>query len=136
MFGEVEAQASARAEGRARGQQERAGRRAAWEAAMSRAREAHAEQLNRDRLRKQVADSAEAESIRAYSSRLESRADKCADPAQAANMREWARWARQQADRIDPLLADFAGLAEPGEVGPADLEPFMPRGLSAWQPPN
>lgn len=136
IFREVEAQASARAEGRARSQQEHADRRAAWEVAISRAREAHAEQLNRDRLRKQVADSAETESIRAYSSRLDSRADKCADPAQAADIREWARWARQQADRLDPLLADFAGFVEPGKVSPVDLEPFMPRGLSAWHPPD
>jgi hypothetical protein len=136
LFKEVEAQASARAERRSRRHQERADRRAEWEEAVSRAREAYTEQLNRDRLRKQASDSAEAESIRAYCVRLDSHADKCTDQAQADQIRQWAHWAREEADRIDPLLeANSLAYTEPSSVSPGDLERFMPRGPKATQPP-
>jgi len=81
--------------------------------------------------------SAQAEAIRGYCARLDALAQECGDPGRAAQIRAWAAWARQEASRIDPLShPDQLTYVIPQEVSPADLEPFMPKGLSAWRPPG
>ena len=64
MFKVVGDRAAAQAQARAGKEAERARRRQLWEAAVPRAREAHIDQFNRDRLRAQVDSFAAAEAIR------------------------------------------------------------------------
>ena len=81
--------------------------------------------------------SAEAEAIRDYCARLDSLAKECGDFERADQIRGWAAWARQEADRIDPVRhPDRLSYCGAEEVRPSDLEKFMPRGLSAWHPPD
>lgn len=137
MFKLVAERALEQARRRQRKEQERQRRRRAWEEAIQRAKQAHIEQLNRDRLHQQVGRSAEAQAIRGYCARLESAASECGDPGLAEQIRGWAAWARQEADRIDPLdHPERLAYQVPDEVGPPDFESFMPRGLSAWHPPD
>lgn len=87
--------ASAQAEARRQGE-ERRQRGQAWEEAIPRARQAYIDQLNRDRLRRQAAKSAEAGAIRDYCTRLDRLAEGGDDPATAEQIRAWAMWARQE----------------------------------------
>ena len=137
VFQEVAGRASAQAEERRRKQEERRQRRQAWEEAIPQARQAYIDQLNRDRLREQAARSAEAAGIRGYCARLDSLAKECRDFECADQIRAWAAWARQEADRIDPVRhPERLTYVVPAELRPPDFEKFMPRGLSAWHPPD
>lgn len=43
----------------------------------------------------------------------------------------------QEADRIDPVeKPETLTYVIPAEVRPSDFEKFMPKGLSAWRPPD
>lgn len=137
MFQLISDRASAQAQQRQHKEEERQRRRRAWEEAIPQAKQAYIEQLNRDRLHKQVARSAEAEAIRSYCSRLEATAAESGDPDLNEQIRAWAAWARQEADRIDPLNhPDLLAYRVPEDVGPSEFDKFMPRGLSAWRPPD
>ena len=132
MFQDIAVRAAAAAEARRREEEERRRRRRAWEDAMPRARQAYIDQLNRDRLREQAARSAEAGAIREYCARLDSLAKACDDLGRAEDIREWVTWARQEADRVDPVThPDRLIYVVPEEVRPSDLEKFMPSGLTA-----
>lgn len=46
-------------------------------------------------------------------------------------------WARQEADRIDPISRpDLLAYVVPEDIRPYDLDKFMPRGMTAWSPPD
>lgn len=137
VFEGIAGRASAGAEKRRREEEERRQRRRAWEEAIPRARQAYVDQLNRDRLREQAARSAEAEAIRDYCARLDSLAEACDDLERADDIRDWATWARHEAERMDPVKHP-GGLmyVMPEEARPSDLEKFMPPGLTAWHPPD
>jgi hypothetical protein len=133
----ITGRASAQAQQRWQEEDERRQRRQAWEQAIPRAKQAYIENLNRKRLRKQAARSAEAGAIRAYCARLESLASQYGDAPDADQIRVWAAWARREADRIDP--ASHPGrltYVTPQEVRESDFEKYMPPGLSAWHPPG
>ena len=137
MFQLISDRASAQAQQRQREEQERLQRRRAWEEAIPQAKQAYIEQLNRDRLHTQAALSAEAEAIRCYCTRLDTAAAQCSDLGLGAQIRGWAAWARQEADRIDPIShPGRLAYRVPEDVGPSEVDKFMPRGLSAWGPPD
>lgn len=137
MFQLISDRAAAQAQQRQHKEEERQRRCRAWEQAIPQAKQAYIEQLNRDRLHKQATRSAEAETIRCYCSRLEAAAAECGDTGLGRQVQEWAAWARQEADRIDPLNhPDLLAYWVPEDVGPSDFDKFMPRGLSAWHPPD
>lgn len=137
MFKLVAERAAGQAQQRQRKQEERQQRRQAWEEAIPRAKHAYIEQMNRDRLGEQVAGSDEAEAIRRYCARLESAAAQCDDQVTTGQIRAWAAWGRQEADRIDPLeRPEQLAYRTPDEVRPSEFGRFMPRGLSAWAPPD
>jgi hypothetical protein len=137
VLAEIAGRADAAVQERRRQDENRRRRRQAWEDALPRARQAYEEQLNRDRIHQQAARSAEALAIRAYRDRLDALAAQCGDAGRAGQIRAWAAWAGQEADRADPLTrpADLAWVV-PAEVRPADLDPFMPPGLTARYPPG
>jgi hypothetical protein len=137
VFKQVADRASAQVEERTRKEAERKQRREAWEEAVPRARQAYIDRFNQDRLRKQAARSSEAEAIRAYCLRLDSAAEEYGGTERAEQIRKWASWARQEADRIDPVeKPETLTFVVPPEVRPSDFEKFMPKGLSAWRPPD
>lgn len=136
MFETIGRLAAARAARRQREEDECQQRRQAWDEAIERARQAYLDQLIRKRLRDQAARSAEALAIRSYCAQLDAAAHQCEDPDRAGQIRAWALWARQEASRIDPLTSPGQLRYEIPEVSPADLEPFMPRGLTASHPPS
>jgi hypothetical protein len=137
MFKAVTDRASAHAQARANKEAEKERLRQQWEAAVPRARRAYIDQINRDRLRAQVGSSAEAEAIRRYCTRLDKLAADCRDLDDAARIRAWAAWARQEADRVDPFGdPEQLGFDVPEEIRTYDLDKFMPRGMHAWSPPD
>ena len=78
-----------------------------------------------------------AEDLRRYAEGINRQADGMDDAGRARLAREWARWARADADRVDPLH-DPKNLIrlEPEEIRERDLDAFMPRGISVWRPPD
>jgi hypothetical protein len=60
--------------------------------------------------------------------------DYCAAAEQAypgsPEVSEWLDWARHHGDRIDPLRRPPRKPADPDEISPADLKPFLGR----WSP--
>lgn len=77
-----------------------------------------------------------AEDLRRYAEGIDRRADGMDDAGRALLAREWAQWARTEADRVDPLLApENLARSEPEQVRESDLDSFMPRGMSVWHPP-
>jgi len=137
MFAEVARRAADHAEERRRREDERTRRHRAWEEAVPRAKQAYIDELNRRRLREQVTRSADAAAIRDYCTRLEAVAGSHDDLGQAERIRAWAEWARREADRIDPVNdLDQLAYVTPGDVRPADFAEFMPRGMSAYNPPD
>lgn len=131
VFGEVARRASSQAEERRRKEEARIRQRQEWEEATEQARRDYVEQLNRDRLRKQCNRYADAEEIRRYCARLDDLAERCADAEEAARIREWAEWARAEADRIDPVLhPEKLRYVVPPKIRQSDLKEFMPRGMN------
>jgi hypothetical protein len=137
MFKTVADRAAAHAQERADKEAEKQRRHREWEVAVPRARQAYIDELNRDRLRAQVSSSAEAEAVRQYCMRLDKLAADCLDKDDAARIRAWAAWARQEADRVDPLTdPEKLGFEIPEEIRTYDLDKFMPGGMQAWRPPD
>lgn len=134
---EIEDCAAARVEVRAAAEARRVSLVKQWEEAVPRARQAYLDELNRERLTTQITTSAEAVAIRAYCDRLDEVLQRTEDHDQTVQQREWVAWARAEADRIDPLLQPEAlAYRVPEEISPSELDRFMPKGMSAWRPPN
>lgn len=67
------------------------------------------EQMEQDRIDSLLADATalqQAHTIRRYVKEVEKRADGDADVSSQAPIKQWAAWARAQADRIDPVISD------------------------------
>ncbi len=129
--------ATAAMEARIRAEDERRNRIVRWNEAVPRAKQRYAAQVNRERLQDQIARATQAEAIRAYCTRLDSVAVSSEGSARADKIAEWARWARSEADRIDPIRRpDELAFETPREILPTDIAPFMPRGMSPWHPPD
>lgn len=137
LFQHVEQTTNQIAEQRARTEIEREERRQAWEAALVQARQDYIADLNRRRLDKQLSDAARADDLRRYAAQVDQHATSLDDPDVARRVRDWAAWVRTEADRIDPLQRpENLAHVEPEEIRSIDLDPFMPRGMSAWKPPD
>jgi hypothetical protein len=137
MFRDIAAIAADQAAARERLEAARLQRGRDWDDAVERARRAYVRHLNRDRLQKQITHLAEAEAIRAYCSRLDQLAEDCADPERATQIRAWSVWAREEAERTDPLnKPDKLAYRDPADIRSSDIEPFMPRGMSPWRRPD
>lgn len=100
-----------------------------WLTAMQQARTALLEDHRRKALHTQVQAWQEATAIRAYCDALE---DHHATLSGAEATRAWATWARDYADRIDPVPQN-PGTPEPPAITPEDLRPYL-RGWSPYEP--
>lgn len=137
LFEHVEQSAIQIAEERARAKIEREQRHQAWENALVQARKDYVADLNRQRLDKQLADSTRAGDLRRYADQIHQRATDLDDPNLVKRVEKWATWVRAEADRTDPLhRSENLVWVEPEEIGPTDLDSFMPRGMNAWRPPD
>lgn len=137
LFDHVEQTAQETIERQARQERERKERRQEWEQAKIQARRLYVEDLNRRRLDDQLTGMRRAEDLRRYAEAIDRQAGGMDDAGRALLARQWAQWARTEADRVDPLL-DPENLAwvEPEQVRESDLDAFMPRGMSVWRPPQ
>jgi hypothetical protein len=115
----VEDEHRRRAEKRKAAERERA-----WQAAMKKARERHAENNRSEILSSEVAQWSEAQRIRAYCSAIES------SYPNVSKTLEWIAWARSHADALDPLQTAPRMPALPESVQPDELRPF----LDGWNP--
>lgn len=122
-------------EQRERAAREREEQQRAWEEAKIRARQLYITDHNRRRLEDQLARYERSVALRRYAAQIDQVASETDDSDQARRTGEWAAWTRDEADAADPLLqpADLA-FEEPVEVTDEDVEPFMPRGMSARHP--
>lgn len=107
-------------------------RRALWEEARPRAREEYVRRLNAQRLAEQAEAFGQAESLRRYVLALEAHAETHGDP----DVAEWVRFAKQEADRLDPLKTADLRLVDPVDVRAHELDAFMPAGMSYQRPPD
>ena len=136
LFKEIEQRAVASGEMRRRQQDERQQRRQAWRLALEHAEQALVHHSNAQRLSDQTAALAKAEDLRRYAARLQSLVHSGEAARYADEIRGWTTWVLTEADRIDPLRhPEELRLVRP-EIRPSDLDKFMPRGLSAWGPPD
>ena len=137
LFDHVEQTAQETIERQARQERERKERRQEWEQAKIQARRLYVEDLNRRRLDDQLTGMRRAEDLRRYAEAIDRQAGGMDDAGRALLARQWAQWARTEADRVDPLL-DPENLAwvEPEQVRESDLDALMPRGMSVWRPPQ
>jgi hypothetical protein len=137
MFAELDARVAEAADERRQREADLNRRQQAWDAAVLVARQAYVVDLNRRRLDEQVAHRAHANDLRDYARTLTDATDRCDDAVVAESIRNWQRWASQEADRIDPINhPDTLGYVEPDTMRPEDYEAFMPRGMSAHRRPN
>ena len=74
-----------------------------------------------------------ARGLRAYADGLTAVIAAASDQERAARLSDWRRRILAEADQIDPL-ASPADL--PFDIRPVDLEPYMPRGMSVYRPPD
>lgn len=137
LFDHVERTAAETVERQERQERKRKERRQEWDRAKVQARRLYVEDLNRRRLDDQLTGMRRAEELRRYAEGIDRQADGMDDAGRALLAREWAQWARTEADRVDPLL-DPRNLSriEPELIRESDLHAFMPRGMSVWRPPD
>ncbi len=108
-----------------------------WDIALAAAREQFVETFNRRQMEAQLAACDKARGLRAYADSLAAAVSAEADAEHSARMSDWRRRILAEADQIDPLAspADLRFVV-PDDIRPADLEPYMPRGMSAYRPPD
>lgn len=107
-------------------------RKRQWEIARERAVEALTDSHRAERLIKQTKKWKKVADIREYADAVEQRAQTEQDEDTRLAALEWAQWARDYADRIDPLRRRLA-LPEPPKATEKALQPFM-GGWSAYGP--
>lgn len=133
MFEALEGTFTAAGQARLAREDARLRRRAQWEQARPEARARFVREMNVARLEAQAAAYARAVSLRTYASALESHSRGHEDSA----LVEWARFARQEADRLDPLTTgEGLALVEPEDIPEHELDRFMPSGMSYRWPPD
>lgn len=133
MFEALEGRFAEAAAARQAREESRRQRRALWEEARPRAREEYAHRLNAQRLAEQAETYGQAESLRRYVLALEAHTKGRGDP----DLAEWVRFARLEADGLDPLRAGAdLRLVDSGDVPAHELDAFMPSGMSYRWPPD
>ncbi len=120
---QVEIEEAAARNRREEAERREAERRVQWEAAMERAAQLHLQAHRAEHLDRRVGQWRRAEDIRAYCDALEARHG-------AGASSEWVEWARSFAERIDPLTRPPEIPADPENVRPDELKPF----LGGWSP--
>lgn len=105
VFKEITDRITAQVQARERARTERLRRRQTWEEAVPRAKLAYIDEVNRGRLHRQVARSAEAQALRDYCARPNAVATTCDDPRRAEQIREWMR-SSSQSSATSPASAD------------------------------
>jgi len=115
----------ARREEEERWARQKAEERAQWEQAVATATLQAQEKLRADRFRAAFDGWTAAEAIRAFCTELE--VTRGTEEAADQNLGRWIAWARQTADRLDPITngAVIAKVDFDVEPKPHDLEPFM-----------
>lgn len=136
LFAHVGQTAGDIVERRARAERERQERHRAWEAALVQAKQGYVADFNRRRLDRQLVDAARAEELRRYAARIDQHVVSQHDASAVDHAHGWSAWIRTEADRIDPFQRpeDFS-YVDPEQIEPRDLDPFMPRGMTAQHPP-
>lgn len=104
-------------------------RKRQWEEAHESAIQQLADSHRADILRDQIARSKEVSAIREYTAQLQQHAEKELEGSARADALAWVYWAREYANRIDPLR-DRVRIPEPPEPTPSSLAPFM----GHWNP--
>lgn len=137
MFAELDARVAQASEERRQREADLHRRQQAWDAAVLAAQQAYVLDVNRRRLHEQVTHRAHAQDLRDYARTLTEAIDRSDDALLAKSIRNWQRWASQEADRIDPINhLDLLRYVEPDTMRPEDYEAFMPKGMSAHRRPN
>jgi hypothetical protein len=136
VFRHIEDAAHAAAESRDHARSQAAARRRDWEGAVGVARGGFVAALNRDRIADQVSARRRALGVRGYAAELSALAGSAENAEQRAAILSWVECVTAEADRLDPLLdPDQLRPAEPDTISPSSLDPFMPAGMLASQPP-
>lgn len=111
-------------------------RREEWEQAVPKARERYLAELNQKRAIDQVIVWRTAADLRVYASALRQAADAWKDEHRNSIL-NWADFAEQHADRIDPLnQVDGLHFVEPEQISADDLDRHMPPGMRSRHPPD
>lgn len=136
LFLEIERRTAEAAHQRRQREDDLHRRQQSWDAAVIDAKHAHVIDLNRRRLREQVTNHKEAQALREYAQTLVAFAGR-QSTSDAEDITGWERWTIEEADRIDPInTPDSLHYLEPDAFEPDDLEPFMPKGMSAHHRPT
>lgn len=137
LLEKAEETALARKEERARADREKEARRRLWEESVPRAQQAYVDDLNRERLAKQLESHAEAEAKRAYAAAVEQTARRLDPGPQRDAAEAWAAWIRGEADRIDPALAlGKLQYRTPDDLPDWKISKYMPHQWSTSRPPD
>lgn len=126
---ELELRHGAATERRLEEERQRLERKRKWEAARERAIQALADSHRAEMLMDQVARWRDVAAIRDYANHMEQDAGVRLEGAAREQAVEWASWARDYAERMDPLLDELRVPPSP-EPTPSALQPFMGR----WSP--
>jgi hypothetical protein len=136
VFRHIEEAARAAAEARDHVRADAEARRRTWEEAVDAARGRFIVALNRERIAEQVRARRQAIDMRDYAAELTDLAGSTEGAERRAAILGWAELVSAEADRLDPLLAeDGLRPIEPDTIPPSKLDPFMPAGMLASQPP-
>jgi hypothetical protein len=111
-------------------------RRRQWDEALAKARRAYLDQINRDRLDRQLDSYDKAQRLRAFAEAVEAKSTQLPESSKD-RVAAWAAWIRGEADRLDPALQpeDLAYLT-PDTVSEYEVSKYMPRGTNAYRPPD
>ncbi|SDS52900.1 hypothetical protein [Microterricola viridarii] len=121
---ELELRHDAAIERRRKEELQRIERKRQWEIARDEAVQALTDSHRAEVLARQVAKWREVAAIREYAGEMEQRVLVEADGGKRAAVLEWVQWAREYADRVDPLRGRIR-LPAPPEATYAALQPFM-----------
>ncbi|MBB4934736.1 hypothetical protein F4561_005630 [Lipingzhangella halophila] len=137
VFRRIEDAAHTAREERHRRQEEERRLHDQWKSAVADARGRYLTELNRNRVRDQAEAWRRAHDLRSYAAGLRNHADEETDATTRRRIGDWADWAQHEAEEIDPLKElDELGFLTPDTIAAEDLDPFMPRGLTARHPPR
>jgi hypothetical protein len=126
-----------RIDARARADQAKAERHRLWEESVPRARQAYIDELNRERLAKQLEAYTGAQARRLYADAVGQAASDMQPGPEREAAQGWAAWIRNEADRLDPALGGKRlHFMTPDNISPWELSKYMPNGWSVSYPPD